>query len=332
MCHEHRERRRLIEIDQRAVLAQPYLSSNLEFVIRYSEEVKSALGKNQPVVALESTIISHGLPRPTNMEVAKEVEEIVRANGATPATIAIIDGEIHVGLESQFLDRVANDESILKASIRDLATITAKKLSAATTVAATSHIAHLAGISFFATGGLGGVHRGAQETWDESADLHSLAEIPVLVVSAGAKSILDVAATLERLESFSVPIVGYRTNRFPGFYLSDSGFDLEYRADSAAEIAEIWRARKMVATTKSGMVVANPVKNQMDKALHEKTLQEGLAASHKAGIKGKAVTPFLLEYFHSNTNGESLRVNIEIIKENSALAAQIAAADSNLNN
>lgn len=301
-------------------------------MIRYSEEVKSALGKNQPVVALESTIISHGLPRPTNMEVAKEVEEIVRANGATPATIAIIDGEIHVGLESQFLDRVANDESILKASIRDLATITAKKLSAATTVAATSHIAHLVGISFFATGGLGGVHRGAQETWDESADLHSLAEIPVLVVSAGAKSILDVAATLERLESFSVPIVGYRTNRFPGFYLSDSGFDLEYRADSAAEIAEIWRARKMVATTKSGMVVANPVKNQMDKALHEKTLQEGLAASHKAGIKGKAVTPFLLEYFHSNTNGESLRVNIEIIKENSALAAQIAAADSNLNN
>ncbi len=301
-------------------------------MIRYSEEVKSALGKNQPVVALESTIISHGLPRPTNMEVAKEVEEIVRANGATPATIAIIDGEIHVGLESQFLDRVANDESILKASIRDLATITAKKLSAATTVAATSHIAHLVGISFFATGGLGGVHRGAQETWDESADLHSLAEVPVLVVSAGAKSILDVAATLERLESFSVPIVGYRTNRFPGFYLSDSGFDLEYRADSAAEIAEIWRARKMVATTKSGMVVANPVKNQMDKALHEKTLQEGLAASHKAGIKGKAVTPFLLEYFHSNTNGESLRVNIEIIKENSALAAQIAAADSNLNN
>ncbi len=301
-------------------------------MIRYSEEVKSALGKNQPVVALESTIISHGLPRPTNMEVAKEVEEIVRANGATPATIAIIDGEIHVGLESQFLDRVANDESILKASIRDLATITAKKLSAATTVAATSHIAHLAGISFFATGGLGGVHRGAQETWDESADLHSLAEIPVLVVSAGAKSILDVAATLERLESFSVPIVGYRTNRFPGFYLSDSGFDLEYRADSTAEIAEIWRARKMVATTKSGMVVANPVKNQMDKALHEKTLQEGLAASHKAGITGKAVTPFLLEYFHSNTNGESLRVNIEIIKENSALAAQIAAADSNLNN
>jgi pseudouridine-5'-phosphate glycosidase len=301
-------------------------------MIRYSEEVKSALAKNLPLVALESTIISHGLPRPTNIEVAREVEEIVRANGATPATIAIIDGDIHVGLEKNYLDRVANDESILKASIRDLASVTAKKLSAATTVAATSRIAHIAGISFFATGGLGGVHRGAQETWDESADLHSLASIPVLVVSAGAKSILDVAATLERLESFSVPIIGYRTNRFPGFYLSDSGFDLEYRTDSAAEIAEIWQARNTVSTNNSGMVVANPVKNQMDKALHEKTLQDGLAASQKAGIKGKAVTPFLLEYFHSNTNGESLRVNIEIIKENSALAAQIAAADSKLKN
>lgn len=320
----------MIEKDQRAVPSQPYLSSNLEFMIRYSEEVKSALANNQPIVALESTIISHGLPRPTNIEVAKEVEEIVRSNGATPATIAIIDGDIHVGLEASHLDRVANDESILKASIRDLATVTAKKLSAATTVAATSHIANIAGISFFATGGLGGVHRGAQETWDESADLHSLASIPVLVVSAGAKSILDVAATLERLESFSVPIIGYKTNRFPGFYLSDSGFDLEYRADSVVEIAEIWQARKIVSTNNSGMVVANPVKNQMDKALHEKTLQEGLEASRKAGIKGKAVTPFLLEYFHSNTNGESLRVNIEIIKENSALAAQIAAAASNL--
>lgn len=320
----------MIEKDQRAVPSQPYLSSNLEFMIRYSEEVKSALANNQPIVALESTIISHGLPRPTNIEVAKEVEEIVRSNGATPATIAIIDGDIHVGLEASHLDRVANDQSILKASIRDLATVTAKKLSAATTVAATSHIANIAGIYFFATGGLGGVHRGAQETWDESADLHSLASIPVLVVSAGAKSILDVAATLERLESFSVPIIGYKTNRFPGFYLSDSGFDLEYRADSVVEIAEIWQARKIVSTNNSGMVVANPVKNQMDRVLHEKTLQEGLDASQKAGIKGKAVTPFLLEYFHSNTNGESLRVNIEIIKENSALAAQIAAAVSNL--
>lgn len=299
-------------------------------VIRYSKEVEKALASKAPVVALESTIISHGLPRPTNMEVALGVEEIVRSNGATPATIAIIDGEIHVGLEPDSLDRIANDAGILKASIRDLATVSAKKLSAATTVAATSHIAHAAGISFFATGGLGGVHRGAQETWDESADLHSLASIPVLVVSAGAKSILDVAATLERLETFSVPIIGYRTNRFPGFYLSDSGFDLEYRADSPEEIAKIWQARQVVRTNESGMVVANPVANQMNLELHEKTLRDGLAASEAAGIKGKAVTPFLLEYFHSHTDGESLRVNIEIIKANSALAAQIAVAAAKL--
>lgn len=299
-------------------------------VIRYSKEVEKALASKAPVVALESTIISHGLPRPTNMEVALGVEEIVRSNGAIPATIAIIDGEIHVGLEPDSLDRIANDTGILKASIRDLATVSAKKLSAATTVAATSHIAHAAGISFFATGGLGGVHRGAQETWDESADLHSLASIPVLVVSAGAKSILDVAATLERLETFSVPIIGYRTNRFPGFYLSDSGFDLEYRVDSPEEIAKIWQARQAVGTTESGMVVANPVANQMNLTLHEKTLRDGLAASEAAGIKGKAVTPFLLEYFHSHTDGESLRVNIEIIKANSALAAQIAVAAAKL--
>lgn len=260
------------------------------------------------------------------MEVATEVESIVRENGAVPATIAIIDGSIHVGLEASELHRIANDQSILKASIRDLATITAKKLSAATTVAATSHIAHSAGISFFATGGLGGVHRGAQETWDESADLHSLANIPVLVVSAGAKSILDVPATLERLETLSVPIIGFKTNRFPGFYLADSGFDIEYRAESAADVAAIWKARSIVKTSNSGMVVANPVINQMDVALHERTLRNGLAASDAAGIKGKAVTPFLLDYFHSHTNGESLRVNIEIIRANAALAAQIAVA------
>jgi len=295
-------------------------------MFRYSDEVRAALAKKAPIVALESTIISHGLPRPTNKEVAIAVEEIVRSHGATPATIAIIDGEIHVGLNEESLDRIANDANVLKASIRDLATVTAKRLNAATTVAATSHIANAAGISFFATGGLGGVHRGASETWDESADLHSLASIPVLVVSAGAKSILDVAATLERLETFSVPIIGYKTNRFPGFYLSDSGFDLEYRADSPQELAAIWNQRKQVGTSGSGMVVANPVLNQMDFALHEKTLREGLAASEQAGIKGKAVTPFLLEYFHTNTNGESLRVNIEIIKANSALAAQIAVA------
>ena len=288
--------------------------------------MQAALKNNEPVVALESTIISHGLPRPTNIEVASDVEAIVRENGATPATIAIIDGAIHLGLEESALQRIATDTNIAKASIRDLPVVIAKKMSAATTVAATSHIAHLAGISIFATGGLGGVHRGAQDTWDESADLHSLANIPVMVVSAGAKSILDVAATLERLETLSVPIIGYRTNRFPGFYLSDSGFDLEYRADSPEEISSIWRARNNANISRSGMVVANPVVNQMDPDLHAKTLAAGLDAAEREHIKGKAVTPFLLEYFHNHTNGESLRVNIEIIKSNAALAAQIAAA------
>ena len=294
-------------------------------MIHYSGEVQEALHKKSPLVALESTIISHGLPRPSNKAVALEVEEIVRTNGATPATIAILNGEIHVGLNPEELDRVANDENITKASIRDLPIVTAKKLSAATTVAATSHIAHLAGISIFATGGLGGVHRGAQESWDESADLHSLANIPVMVISAGAKSILDVAATLERLETLSVPIVGYRTSRFPGFYLIDSGFDLEYRVDSPSEIAAIWRERQELGISRSGMVVANPVTRQMDPELHATTLTNGMKAAENENISGKAVTPFLLEYFHSHTGGESLRVNIDIIKSNAALAAQIAA-------
>lgn len=295
-------------------------------MIHYSKEVRQAIASNAPIVALESTIISHGLPRPTNKSVALEVEEIVRNNGAIPATIAILDGEIHVGLDAAELDRVANDENIMKASIRDLPIVSAKKLSAATTVAATSHFAHLAGISIFATGGLGGVHRGAQETWDESADLYSLANIPIMVISAGAKSILDVAATLERLETLSVPIVGYKTSRFPGFYLADSGFDLEFRVDSPSEIAAIWKERNDLGISRSGMVVANPVVNQIDPKLHSMTLANGMKAAEEKQIKGKAVTPFLLEYFHSHTNGESLRVNVDIIKSNAALAAQISAA------
>lgn len=295
-------------------------------MIRYSKEVETAIQSGAPVVALESTIISHGLPRPTNLTVARDVEEIVRSQGAVPATIAIIRGDIHVGLESDQLELVANEDGIRKASIRDLPIVTARKLSAATTVAATSHIAHQAGISIFATGGLGGVHRGAQESWDESADLHSLATIPVMVVSAGAKSILDVAATLERLETLSVPIVGYRTSRFPGFYLADSGFNLEYRVDSPEEIAEIWRERNTVGVHSSGMVIANPVEKQMDPDLHAETLQKGMKAAAESSVTGKAVTPFLLDYFHRNTQGESLRVNIDIIKANAALAADIAVA------
>ncbi|MBM3722523.1 MAG: pseudouridine-5'-phosphate glycosidase [Actinobacteria bacterium] len=295
-------------------------------MIHYSTEVASAKKNGSPIVALESTIISHGLPRPKNLAVALEVEEIVRSEGAAPATIAIIEGEIHVGLEANELERVANEEDFVKASIRDLAILATKRKSAATTVAATSHIAHLAGIEFFATGGLGGVHRGASESWDESADLLALANTPVLVVCAGVKSILDISATLERLETLSVPLIGYKTSKFPGFYLQDSGYSIEHRVDTPREIADIWRTRIGLGVEKSGVVVANPTPTPMELGLHERLLNEGLAQTKARGIIGKEVTPFLLEFFHLNSGGESLRVNVEIIKSNSRLAAQIAAA------
>ncbi len=293
-------------------------------MIKYSAEVAAAKAAKRPIVALESTIISHGLPRPLNLQVAQEVESIVRGAGATPATIALLDGVIHVGLEPAELERIAVDENIVKASTRDLAIIEESKQSAATTVAATSHIAHLAGIDVFATGGLGGVHRG--HTYDESADLTELAETPIIVVSAGVKSILDVAGTLERLETFGIPVLGYGTTKFPGFYLTDSGFTIEHQVESAVQIARIWHNRKALATADRAMLIANPVRNQMDLALHDEILRTGLAAAEREQITGKAVTPFLLEYFHTNSKGESLRVNIEIIKANSLLAAQIAIA------
>jgi pseudouridine-5'-phosphate glycosidase len=295
-------------------------------MIKYSREVLEAIKSDTPIVALESTIISHGLPRPSNLETALAVEAIVRSNAATPATIAVIQGEVHIGLEGDELEMVADSDSFTKASIRDLPVLAAKNGSAATTVAATAHIAAIAGIEFFATGGLGGVHRGARDTWDESADLIALANSPVLVVCAGAKSILDVPATLERLETLSVPILGYRTNNFPGFYLSDSGYPLEHRVDNPDVAAQVWRARSELSLGQRGMIVANPVINQISPELHNRLLQEGLAAAERAAVRGKAVTPFLLEFFHANSGGESLRVNIEIIKSNAALAAQIAVA------
>jgi len=293
-------------------------------MIKYSSEVAAAIKAEKPIVALESTIISHGLPRPQNLEVALEVEKIVRENGAIPATIALIDGVIHVGLESDELTRIANDDKVVKASTRDLAIIQATKQSAATTVAATSHIAKLAGIQVFATGGLGGVHRG--HSYDESADLHALGEISIVIVCAGVKSILDVSGTLERLESFAIPVLGYKTNKFPGFYLTDSGFEIEHRVDTPAEIAAIWRNRVALESDNCAIVVANPVVNQMNPELHDKVLKAGLAAAENSHVTGKAVTPFLLEYFHRESAGESLRVNIDIIKSNAKLAAQIACA------
>ena len=291
---------------------------------KFSAEVIAAKAASTPIVALESTIISHGLPRPRNLEVALEVEEIVRSAGATPATIALIDGEVHVGLERSELDRIANDDQVVKASTRDLAVIQSTKQSAATTVAATAHIAHLAGISVFATGGLGGVHRG--HSYDESADLIALAETPIVIVCAGVKSILDVPGTLERLETFAVPVLGYQTTKFPGFYLTESGYDIEHRVESVEQIADIWRNRFDLKTDDRAIVIANPVVNQMDFNLHNQILESGLKSAEEKHITGKAVTPFLLEYFHTQSKGESLRVNIDIIKANSLLASQIAVA------
>ena len=291
-----------------------------------SPEVASALANGSPIVALESTIISHGLPRPSNLQVAREVEDIVRAHGATPATIAILDGEVLIGLTDAQLHEIAERDDIAKASSRDLAIITATKKSAATTVAATAHLAVLAGIHVFATGGLGGVHRGANESFDESADLTALADLDITVVCAGVKSILDVAATLERLETLAIGVVGYQTTHFPGFYLTDSGFSIEHRVDSPAQIASIISARHALGTDAHALIVANPVKNEMDRARHDAILKSGLEGAARQGITGKAVTPYLLEHFHTASEGESLKVNIEIIKSNSALAADIAVA------
>jgi len=298
----------------------------MEKAIKLSAEVEAALKAGKPVVALESTIISHGLPRPSNLEVALECERIVRDAGAVPATIALLDGKILVGLEPAELDAIANRDDISKASIRDLAIIVAQGKSAATTVAATAHIAALAGIHIFATGGLGGVHRGANESFDESADLTALANVDMTMICAGVKSILDVPATLERLETLAITLVGYKTNAFPGFYLTDSGYTVEHRVDSPAEIAEIIKARKAVGTLTKALVVANPVVKEMDKARHDEILESGLQKAEKEGITGKQVTPFLLEYFHTTSKGESLAINTEIIKANCLLAAQIAVA------
>lgn len=291
-----------------------------------SPEVAAALIDGKPIVALESTIISHGLPRPQNLEVAREVEDIVRDHGAVPATIAVLDGVVHIGLTDVQLKEIANRDDIAKASSRDLAIFLASGKSAATTVAATAHLATLAGIRVFATGGLGGVHRGANESFDESADLTALSTLDITVVCAGVKSILDVGATLERLETLAIGLVGYKTTHFPGFYLTDSGYTIEHQVDSAQEIGEIIHARERLKTNRSALIVANPVKREMDRKRHDAILKSGLASAAKQGIIGKAVTPFLLEYFHTKSEGESLAVNIDIIKSNSALAADIAVA------
>ncbi len=291
-------------------------------------EVAAALATGGPVVALESTIISHGLPRPDNVGIAREIEQAVRAGGAVPATIAVIDGTARVGLDDEALSRVAGDPDVTKVSVRDLAAVAAQGGVGATTVASTAHLAARAGISVFATGGLGGVHRGARDTWDESADLTTLSRTPVLIVCAGVKSILDVGATLERLETLNVGVLGYRTDRFPGFYKADSGYPLEWRADSPAAVADVLRARARLGTDAYGLVLANPIAaaHEVNVELHDRVLSAGLSAVDAAGVHGKDVTPFLLDFFHRETHGASLRANVALVLGNARLAAEVAVA------
>jgi pseudouridine-5'-phosphate glycosidase len=291
-------------------------------------EVADALADARPVVALESTIISHGLPRPDNLRIAREIEAAVRSGGAVPATIAVVEGTARIGLDDAALVRVAGDEDVVKVSVRDIGTVAARGGVGATTVASTAHLAARAGIAVFATGGLGGVHRGATETWDESADLTTLSRTPVLVVCAGVKSILDVGATLERLETLNVGVLGYRTDRFPGFYLRDSGYPLDWRVDSAAEMAAVLRARAELGTDAYGLLLANPVApaDELDRGLHDRVLASGLAAAAESGVRGKDVTPFLLDWFHRETHGASLATNVALVLGNARLAAEVAVA------
>jgi pseudouridine-5'-phosphate glycosidase len=279
-------------------------------------------------VALESTIVSHGLPRPDNLKVAQEIEQTVRDAGAVPATIGMVGGQLIVGLDSSQLTRLATADDVAKLSVRDLAAAAAAGADGATTVAATAAVAARVGIGVFATGGLGGVHRAAAESFDESADLSTLAHTPVTVVCAGVKSILDVSATLERLETLGVPVVGYRTRRFPGFYLTDSGHELDWSVRSPEEVVRIMRARVAQGVSDAGLIVANPLPadEQLDPELHDRVLAEGLAGLVRDGITGKAVTPYLLAHFHAATQGRSLAVNVRIILRNAELAAGVAVA------
>jgi pseudouridine-5'-phosphate glycosidase len=295
-----------------------------------SDEVAAALAGNRPVVALESTIISHGLPRPRNHEAAIEFEELLRAAGVTPATIAVLDGVPQIGLTAEGVRRIADDE-LAKASVRDLPILAARGASGATTVAATAHLAALAGIRVFATGGLGGVHRGASGTFDESADLSTLAVTPVTVVSAGVKSVLDIAATLERLETLSVPVIGFGTSIFPSFWLRESAYSLDWRVESAAEVAAVMQAQDELGHGQ-GIVVANPIPlaQQWDPAEHDRVLDEALAAATEAGVHGKAVTPFLLSYIVGASEGRSLEVNLDLARNNVRVAGEIATEWSKL--
>jgi pseudouridine-5'-phosphate glycosidase len=292
-----------------------------------SEAVARALRDGAPVVALESTIITHGLPQPENLAAALEFEQTVAQGGAVPATIAMLDGVAHIGLASDQLERLAKSETAVKLSARDLPIAMAQGLTGGTTVAATALLASHAGIRVFATGGIGGVHRDAGSTFDESADLGILGSCRITVISAGIKSILDIGATLERLETLSVPVVVFGTDRFPAFWLTDSGHRVDTPVSSAAEVAAIMKAADELALP-GGLLVANPLPEaeQLDPELHDRLLAEALEAAETTGVRGKDVTPFLLDYVHQHTGRRSVDVNLEIVRRNCALGAEIARA------
>lgn len=297
----------------------------LEKYLNVHPEVKKALAEGLPVVALESTIISHGMPYPKNIEMAKTVSKIIRANGAIPATIAIIDGVLKVGLTTEEIEFLGTNKDVVKASRRDLPFIISKKLNGATTVATTMILANLAGVKVFATGGIGGVHRGAQETFDISADLQELANTNVAVICAGAKSILDIGLTLEYLETNGVPVVGFETEEFPAFYTRKSGFGVDYKVESSLEVASALKA-KWDLNLKGGMVIGNPIPKEfeMDYDTINNAIESALKEAEEKNIAGKKVTPFLLDRVKTITEGKSLDANIELVYNNAKVAAQIA--------
>ena len=301
---------------------------NLSAYLDVNPEVKAAVAAGKPVVALESTIISHGMPYPQNVETALNVEKVIRDNGAVPATIAILGGRLKAGLTPEEIEYLGKaGQAVTKASRRDLPVIVAKGLDGATTVTTTMMIAHMAGIQIFATGGIGGVHRGAETTMDISADLEELANTPVMVVCAGAKSILDLGLTLEYLETHGVPVLGYQTKELPAFYTRRSGFEVDYRIDSPEELARVFKVQRDLGL-KGGVLVTNPIPEEyaMDFDVINKAIDEAVADSVKDGIHGKATTPYLLAKVKDLTGGDSLASNIQLVYNNARLAAKTACA------
>jgi len=302
--------------------------------IKISSKVSEALANNQPVVALESTIIAHGMPYPQNVETALQVEDIVRKNGATPATIAIIDGQLRAGLSKKEIDHIGKlGQKVFKVSRRDLPFIVSKKMTGATTVASTMIIAAMAGIKIFATGGVGGVHRGAETSMDISADLQELANTNVAVVSAGAKSILDLKLTLEYLETHGIPVAGFGTDEFPAFYTRKSGLPVLYRVDTVIELAEMLHAKWQLGLD-GGVLIANPIPDQAQVEFEyiNEIIEKAVLIAEQKGIKGKAITPFLLAKIEELTGGESLKANIQLVFNNAKLGAELAVAFSEINN